>query len=107
MRLRIVNSRIRPRCSLGDQRHFDASEFEDRYKNAVVEMLKPKQAGLPPAGARGAAPTNVVNLMEAEKPSAGRAKLPKGRNGKESERRPAKGARRDGPHTERSAESVA
>jgi DNA end-binding protein Ku len=29
--------------------HFDASEFEDRYETAVVEMLKRKQAGLPAA----------------------------------------------------------
>jgi non-homologous end joining protein Ku len=26
--------------------HFDPSEFEDRYETAVVEMLKPKQAGI-------------------------------------------------------------
>jgi DNA end-binding protein Ku len=46
--------------------HFDASEFEDRYENAVVAMLKRKQAGLPPAEQpEPAAPTNVVNLMDA------------------------------------------
>jgi DNA end-binding protein Ku len=28
--------------------HFNATEFEDRYETAVVEMLKRKQAGLPP-----------------------------------------------------------
>jgi hypothetical protein len=28
--------------------HFDPAEFEDRYETAVVEMLKQKQAGLPP-----------------------------------------------------------
>ncbi len=27
--------------------HFDPAEFEDRYENAVVEMLKQKQAGMP------------------------------------------------------------
>jgi hypothetical protein len=27
--------------------HFDPAEFEDRYENAVVEMLKQKQAGIP------------------------------------------------------------
>ena len=51
-------------------------------------MLKPKQAGLPPAGARGAAPTNVVNLMEAEKPSAAR--------GKTAERKEPEGVRAAG-----------
>src|SRR5205807_6040207 len=46
--------------------HFDASEFEDRYETAVVEMLKRKQAGQPPAEQPAtAAPTNVVNLMDA------------------------------------------
>src|SRR6266536_5674398 len=28
--------------------HFDPAEFEDRYETAVVEMLKQKQAGMPP-----------------------------------------------------------
>jgi len=28
--------------------HFDPAEFEDRYENAVVEMLKQKQAGIEP-----------------------------------------------------------
>src|SRR6266700_1597388 len=86
--------------------HFDASEFEDRYENAVVEMLKRKQAGLPPAEQpEAAAPTNVVNLMdalrrsvEAEKP--GRAAPSKAaerkKPAKEPERRPAKGARKAG-----------
>ena len=86
--------------------HFDATEFEDRYENAVVEMLKRKQAGLPPAEQpEAAAPTNVVNLMDAlrrsvdaEKP--GRAAPSKAAEGKkpakEPERRPAKGARKAG-----------
>src|SRR5262249_44159079 len=46
--------------------HFDASEFEDRYENAVVEMLKRKQAGMPIERQPEAAPPgNVVNLMDA------------------------------------------
>jgi DNA end-binding protein Ku len=28
--------------------HFNPAEFEDRYETAVIEMLKQKQAGLPP-----------------------------------------------------------
>jgi DNA end-binding protein Ku len=86
--------------------HFDATEFEDRYENAVVEMLKRKQAGLPPAEQPEAAtPTNVVNLMDAlrrsvkaEKP--GRAAPSKAaerkKPTKETERRSAKGARKAG-----------
>ncbi len=85
--------------------HFDASEFEDRYENAVVEMLKRKQAGLPPAEQpEAAAPTNVVNLMdalrrsvEAEKPAAARGKAAERKKpAKEPERRPAKAARKAG-----------
>jgi DNA end-binding protein Ku len=46
--------------------HFDPAEFEDRYENAVVEMLKQKQAGMPvKKEAPIAAPSTVVNLMDA------------------------------------------
>jgi DNA end-binding protein Ku len=85
--------------------HFDPSEFEDRYENAIVEMLKRKQAGLPPAQQpEAAAPTNVVNLMDAlrrsvevEKPTAARGKAAERKKpAKETERRPAKGARKAG-----------
>jgi DNA end-binding protein Ku len=45
--------------------HFDPSQFEDRYENALVDLLKKKEAGekIEPAKA-GPAP-RVVNLMEA------------------------------------------
>jgi DNA end-binding protein Ku len=46
--------------------HFDPAEFEDRYETAVVEMLRQKQAGLPPTKeAEVAPPSKVVNLMDA------------------------------------------
>jgi DNA end-binding protein Ku len=46
--------------------HFDPAEFEDRYENAVVEMLKQKQAGMPvKKEAPVAAPSTVINLMDA------------------------------------------
>jgi len=85
--------------------HFDATEFEDRYETAVIEMLKRKQAGLPPAEQpEAAAPTNVVNLMDAlrrsvegEKPTAARGKAAdRKKPAKEADRRPAKGARKAG-----------
>ena len=45
---------------------FDPAEFEDRYETAVAEMLKHKQAGLPPTKeAPTAPPATVVNLMDA------------------------------------------
>ena len=45
--------------------HFDISKFEDRYENALIEMIRAKQAGRPIEASRPQAPTNVVNLMDA------------------------------------------
>jgi DNA end-binding protein Ku len=44
---------------------FDPSKFEDRYENAVVEMIKAKQAGSPLEVEAAPRPSNVVNLMDA------------------------------------------
>jgi DNA end-binding protein Ku len=45
---------------------FDPSQFVDRYEEAVVAMLKKKQAGLPVSREHALArPQNAVNLMEA------------------------------------------
>ena len=46
--------------------HFDPLQFVDSYEEAVVAMLKKKQAGLPVARERVTPrPQNAVNLMEA------------------------------------------
>jgi DNA end-binding protein Ku len=45
--------------------HFDPSHFEDRYENAVIDLLKKKQAGEKIVPVRGAPPQRVVNLMDA------------------------------------------
>ncbi len=45
--------------------HFDISKFEDRYENALIEMIRAKQAGRPIEAQRPARPANVVNLMDA------------------------------------------
>ena len=45
--------------------HFDPSHFEDRYENALIDLLKKKQAGEKIEPARGAPPPRVVNLMDA------------------------------------------
>ena len=62
---------------------FDPSEFVDHYEEAVVAMLKKKQAGMPTPKDRPAAPPqNVVNLMDALKRSiaeSGKAPKPKKR----------------------------
>jgi DNA end-binding protein Ku len=45
--------------------HFEPNRFEDRYEAALTELLAKKQKGQPIAAARKAAPSNVVNLMDA------------------------------------------
>jgi len=51
---------------------FDPSQFRDRYEEAIVEMLKKKQAGAPLPKARpSAAPSNVIDLMQALQRSLG------------------------------------
>ena len=57
--------------------HFDPSKFEDRYENALLELVRSKQTGEPVKTKSAPPPSNVVNLMdalrrsiEAEKPAA-------------------------------------
>lgn len=49
------------------EQRFDPEQFVDRYEEAVLEMLKKKQAGLPAPTAKVAftPPSNVVNLFDA------------------------------------------
>jgi DNA end-binding protein Ku len=61
--------------------HFDAKSFEDRYENALVDLLKTKQAGLPlPKEAPKRPTARVINLMDALRKSVasekGAAKTP-------------------------------
>jgi len=50
---------------------FEPSEFVDHYEEAVVEMLKKKQAGVAtPKGTASEPQRNVVNLMDALRRSA-------------------------------------
>jgi DNA end-binding protein Ku len=68
---------------------FDPAGFEDRYENALVEMLRTKQAGFkPPKGKeKPAAPTNVVNLMEALRKSIADGRGAEGRSTKKGRKR--------------------
>ena len=46
--------------------HFRPEEFTDRYEDAVVELIRAKQAGLPAkVTEQPARPTNVVSIMDA------------------------------------------
>ncbi len=49
--------------------HFDPKQFDDRYEEAVAELLKSKQAGKPLKEEASEKPSNVVNLMDALKRS--------------------------------------
>ena len=45
---------------------FDPAEFEDRYEQAMVALIKTKQAGKPVKSEKAPSqPANVVNLMDA------------------------------------------
>jgi DNA end-binding protein Ku len=58
--------------------HFDPSHFEDRYENALIDLLKKKQAEEKIKPVRGAPPPRVVNIMDALRASidAGKKKAP-------------------------------
>jgi DNA end-binding protein Ku len=52
--------------------HFDPTTFEDHYENALVEMLRAKQAGRAPQEPKEEkTPARVVNLMDALRASIG------------------------------------
>jgi DNA end-binding protein Ku len=49
--------------------HFEPDKFSDRYEEAVVSMLRAKQAGQSFAVQEAPAPSKVVNIMDALKRS--------------------------------------
>jgi DNA end-binding protein Ku len=64
---------------------FDPAQFVDHYEEAVVDMLKKKQAGLAtPKGKAVEPPRNVINLMDALKKSlaADKSARPQAKKGK-------------------------
>ncbi len=50
---------------------FEPSKFEDRYENALADLVKAKMEGKPFAPRKEPQATNVVNLMDALRKSAG------------------------------------
>ena len=44
---------------------FEPERFEDRYENALIELIRSKQKGMPVRAQPAARPTNVINLMDA------------------------------------------
>jgi DNA end-binding protein Ku len=53
---KIIESKTRP---------FDVSRYEDRYENALLDLVKTKQAGREVEPAPTPQPSNVINLMDA------------------------------------------
>jgi DNA end-binding protein Ku len=45
--------------------HFDSEQFEDRYEDALRDLIKAKKAGKAPPSAPSPKPSNVINLMDA------------------------------------------
>jgi DNA end-binding protein Ku len=50
--------------------HFKPEKFEDRYENALVDMIEAKQAGKKPPAVAEPSKSNVINLMDALRRSA-------------------------------------
>lgn len=67
---------------------FEPSKFEDRYENALADLVKAKMEGKPFAPRKEPQATNVVNLMDALRKSAGIG----GKAASKSEAKTGKGA---------------
>jgi DNA end-binding protein Ku len=73
---------------------FDPSKFEDKYEDALIELIEAKKKGRKPPTARPSAqPSNVVNLVDALKKSLasegggkGGSRTPSAKGGKSSAR---------------------
>ncbi len=50
--------------------HFDPAKFEDRYENALMDLIKAKRAGKPAPKLEEPRASNVINLMDALRRSA-------------------------------------
>jgi DNA end-binding protein Ku len=80
--------------------HFDPSRFEDRYENALKDLIKAKRAGKKPPVVSEERPSNVIDLMDALRRSTrgnrGRGSgSPRGkRNSRSSGRRKTTGSRK-------------
>ncbi len=72
--------------------HFDPRKFEDRYERALMALVKAKRAGKAPPVVSEERPSNVINLMDALRRSAGndRRSEPARRSGARAKRSTAR-----------------
>jgi DNA end-binding protein Ku len=71
--------------------HFEPDKFDDRYEDALKDLIKAKRAGKAPPTAAEPRPSNVINLMDALRRSA------------KADRRQPASARKSGNHRKRPA----
>jgi len=71
--------------------HFNPGKFEDRYENALQDLIKAKRTGKAPPVVSEPRPSNVINLMDALRRSA------------QGERRQAATTRRNGARSKRAS----
>jgi DNA end-binding protein Ku len=76
---------------------FEPSAFEDRYENALIELIRSKQQGMPVKAQPVQRQTNVINLMDALRRSVEGAGGKPGGAPAPAERAPAKKAERSAP----------
>ena len=60
--------------------HFDPKKFEDRYEDALKELLRKKQAGQKIEAPEEPAPAKVINLMDALRRSVETERRPPARS---------------------------
>src|SRR5690606_17352856 len=87
----------------GKTAHFDPKMFEDRYEQALVDLVRSKQEGHEAKPASAPKPSNVVNLMDALRRSVEAEKAPKAagksktaEKARSSARKPSSGGRSPG-----------
>lgn len=75
---------------------FEPAEFEDRYENALIELIRSKQQGMPVKPQPTHRQTNVINLMDALRRSVEDEAKAGGKAGsKKQASEPAKAARKN------------
>jgi len=78
--------------------HFDPDKFDDRYEDALRDLIKAKKAGKAPPAPSEPKPSNVINLMDALRRSVGEKKEGHGRRTGKSPGRRASGTKKAAKH---------